>query len=96
MASALTLPALSLHASRLQPLARHVVTLRQRVLRRQQDAGLGSAAIKWLNPAEEGGALPGVPTYDLVVTMDAVHDMTRPEAVMSALRQVGPMRELLP
>ena len=72
---------------------RCVLTPGRRVVRRQQEAGLGSAAIRWINPAEEGDALPEAPTYDLVVTMDAVHDMTRPEAVVSAVRKVGFLRD---
>mmetsp|Transcript_1725 Transcript_1725/g.5015 ORF Transcript_1725/g.5015 Transcript_1725/m.5015 type:complete len:369 (-) Transcript_1725:310-1416(-) len=54
---------------------------------RQQERGMDDAAIEWLNPLEEGQSLPGEPAYDLVLTMDAVHDMTQPETVVSAVRK---------
>lgn len=50
---------------------------------------MDDAAIEWLNPLEEGQSLPGEPAYDLVLTMDAVHDMTQPETVVSAVRKAS-------
>ena len=37
--------------------------------------------------AEGGASIPRDPTYDLVITFDCLHDMPRPDLVMSAIRQ---------
>ena len=42
----------------------------------------------FLNP-EKGDGLPDAPTYDLILTMDAVHDMARPDQVMPLVRKVS-------
>ncbi|MFP6816590.1 MAG: class I SAM-dependent methyltransferase [Pseudomonadales bacterium] len=34
-----------------------------------------------------GEELPGEPTYDFVITFDCIHDMTRPAAVIAAIRK---------
>ena len=34
-----------------------------------------------------GEALPKEPTYDFVITFDCLHDMTRPAAVIAAIRR---------
>lgn len=43
--------------------------------------------MKFLNP-DKGQGLPDAPVYDLIVTMDAVHDMARPDLVMPLVRKV--------
>jgi hypothetical protein len=53
---------------------------------RQRLAGLQDADIDWFNPLEDGQALPTSATYDLMVTMDAIHDMAQPLEVVSAVR----------
>jgi len=37
--------------------------------------------------AAGGEQLPGEPTYDFVITLDCIHDMTRPAEVISAIRR---------
>ena len=37
--------------------------------------------------AAGGESLPTEPTYDLVITFDCVHDMTRPDLVIAAIRR---------
>ena len=46
----------------------------------------------FLNP-DKGAGLPDAPTYDLILTVDAVHDMTRPDQVMPLISKVSPRRE---
>ena len=55
---------------------------------RQQEKGLGYLNLSWLNPGVSGGGLPDVPTYDLMLTFDAVHDMARPDQVLPVIRKV--------
>lgn len=47
--------------------------------------GLGNAEFRNPGVAEEG--LPGEPTYALVMTHDAIHDMARPDLVMPNVRK---------
>jgi 2-polyprenyl-3-methyl-5-hydroxy-6-metoxy-1,4-benzoquinol methylase len=37
--------------------------------------------------SEGASALPGVPTYDLIVTLDCIHDMPHPAEAISAIRR---------
>ena len=57
-------------------------------LSRQQDKGLGHARMSWLNPYEPGGGLPDAPSYDMMLTLDAVHDMARPDKILPLVRKV--------
>ncbi len=57
-------------------------------LARQQEKGLGHVKMSWLNPGVTGGGLPDVPTYNLMLTVDAVHDMARPDQVLPIIRKV--------
>lgn len=57
-----------------------------KAFKRQRLAGLQDADIDWFNPLEDGQALPTSATYDLMVTMDAIHDMAQPLEVVSAVR----------
>lgn len=45
----------------------------------------GIANISFHNPDEE--PLPGEPTFDLVMTMDCLHDMVRPDLLANAIRR---------
>jgi SAM-dependent methyltransferase len=54
--------------------------------KRKQDADFKDLDISFLNPAK-GQGLPDAPTYDLVITMDAVHDMARPDQVVPLVRK---------
>lgn len=47
------------------------------------DAGLDNVALRRAG----ADALPGEPTYDLVLTFDCLHDMTRPAETMAAIRR---------
>ncbi len=49
---------------------------------RTREAGVGNA--EWR--VARGEDLPAAPTFDLVVTFDCIHDMTRPDRVISAIR----------
>ena len=50
---------------------------------RARETGSESAEFKHV----DGAALPSVPTYDLVLTLDCLHDMTDPAGVASAIRR---------
>ena len=50
----------------------------------------------WLNPSKPGGGLPDEPTYDMVFTMDAVHDMSRPPEVLRLICKVGAVDNSVP
>jgi 2-polyprenyl-3-methyl-5-hydroxy-6-metoxy-1,4-benzoquinol methylase len=39
------------------------------------------------NPLEAGQGLPDAPTFDLIITMDAVHDMAHPDQVLPLVRK---------
>ncbi len=49
---------------------------------RTREAGVDNA--EWR--VARGEDLPAAPTFDLVVTFDCIHDMTRPDRVISAIR----------
>lgn len=53
----------------------------------QKSMGLMGVDMAFLNPAT-GQGLPDAPSYDLILTMDAVHDMARPDLVMPLVRKV--------
>lgn len=55
---------------------------------RKQEPNFKDLDISFRNPLEPGQGLPAVATYDLVITMDAVHDMARPDKVVSLVRRV--------
>lgn len=55
--------------------------------RSQESMGLMGVDMKFLNP-DKGEGLPDAPVYDLIVTMDAVHDMARPDLIMPLVRKV--------
>ena len=57
--------------------------------RRQEEKGLGHVNLAWLNPSKPGGGLPDEPTYDMMLTVDAVHDMARPDQVLPLVRKVS-------
>ncbi len=46
----------------------------------------------WLNPSKPDGRLPDEPTYDMVLTVDAVHDVARPDQVLPLVRKVSSIR----
>jgi SAM-dependent methyltransferase len=48
-------------------------------------ADLGLANLKTF--VASGEALPDEPTYDLIITFDCIHDMTRPAEVIGAIRR---------
>jgi len=56
--------------------------------RRQEEKGLAYVDMAWLNPSKPGGGLPDEPTYDMILTVDAVHDMARPDVVLPLVRKV--------
>lgn len=49
-------------------------------------AEAGVANVFLHNP-DEGDGLPGTPAFDLVMTLDCLHDMTRPDLVAQAIRR---------
>jgi hypothetical protein len=51
--------------------------------------GLGNVKMAWLNPDKPDGGLPDVPTYDIMLTVDAVHDMAQPDQVLPLVRKVA-------
>ncbi len=57
--------------------------------RRQKEKGLEHVNLAWLNPSKPGGGLPDEPTYDMMLTVDAVHDMARPDQVLPLVRKVS-------
>ncbi len=61
---------------------------------RQEEKGLGHVNMAWLNPSKPDGGLPDEPTYDMMLTVDAVHDMARPDQVLPLVRKVGPSSAL--
>ena len=56
------------------------------------EKGLGHVDMAWLNPSKSGGGLPDQPTYDMVITVDAIHDMARPDQVLPLVRKVCALR----
>jgi hypothetical protein len=56
---------------------------------RQQEKGLSEVQMSWLNPGKPDGGLPDAPTYDMMLTVDAVHDMARPDQVLPLVRKVA-------
>jgi len=61
-------------------ISRHAI---ERARRLVADAGLDNVTLH-----HAGGAdLPDVPTFDLVLTLDCLHDMTRPDETIDAIRR---------
>ena len=56
---------------------------------RQEEKGLAHVDMAWFNPSKPDGGLPDEPTYDMVLTVDAVHDMARPDQVLPLVRKVS-------
>ena len=56
---------------------------------RQEEKGLADVDMAWLNPSKPDGGLPDKPTYDMALTVDAVHDMARPDHVLPLVRKVS-------
>ncbi len=52
---------------------------------RERTREAGAANAEWR--IARGEELPGKPSFDLVVTFDCVHDMTRPDLVIAAIRR---------
>lgn len=55
--------------------------------KRKQEAEFQGLNLEFRNPMVPGEGLPDTPTYDLVITMDAVHDMARPDNVVPLVRK---------
>ncbi len=55
----------------------------QRARTKLAESGLGNASFHLREAAE----LPDTPTYDLVLTLDCLHDMPHPEEAMAAIRR---------
>ena len=82
------------HGDNVPPLS--LSSIRQPPCVRQEEKGLGDVNVAWKNPSRPGGGLPDGPTYDMMLTVDAVHDMARPDQVLPLVRKVslcsaGPM-----
>jgi SAM-dependent methyltransferase len=60
--------------------SRHAVAL---VERKAAEMGLGNVELRHA----DGADLPGEATYDFLITLDCIHDMTRPEAVIAAIKR---------
>ena len=60
--------------------SRHAVAL---VGEKAAEMGLGNVELRH----GDGADLPAVATYDFVITLDCIHDMTRPEAVIAAIKR---------
>jgi len=52
---------------------------------RQRTSEAGVTNVEWR--IARGEDLPGEPSFDLVVTFDCIHDMTRPDRVIGAIRR---------
>jgi 2-polyprenyl-3-methyl-5-hydroxy-6-metoxy-1,4-benzoquinol methylase len=51
-------------------------------------AGVAAAGLQNITLHEKGGeGLPGEPTFDLVITLDCIHDMPHPATVIEAIRR---------
>lgn len=64
-------------------------TLLLRRISRSRAAEAGLANLSFSNNGTPEGALPEEPTFDLVLTTDAVHDMARPDLVAQQVCKVG-------
>ena len=61
-------------------ISRHAIERAERLI---ADAGVTNVVLHLAG----GDALPAEPTFDLVLTFDCLHDMTRPEETMAAIRR---------
>ena len=87
-------PAFSLYDVPRVRAAAHARTFHLR--NRQEAKGLGDLKMAWRNPGKPGGSLPDAPTYDMILTVDAVHDMARPDQVLPLIRKVTTRRSHWP
>lgn len=62
-------------------------------LARDQVAAEGLTNLTFQNPGLEEEGLPSEPTFDLVMTHDAIHDMARPDKVIPHVHKVGGMAD---
>jgi hypothetical protein len=51
--------------------------------------------VTWKNSGLENDVLPTMPTFQLITTHDAIHDMAHPSAVLPHVRKVRSGRPLL-
>lgn len=59
---------------------------------REEAEGRGLTNVSFRNPGVEEERLPGEPTYDIVMTHDALHDMSAPHKVMAHVRKASVLR----